>query len=672
MTSPRLHVAGDVPPELSPLDAFAAQSRLLSKQLEGCVHGGKRVSRLPPLTIASSFNSTRPGFLRSISADDSSPTAAQQPQSPRSELKTELEVSPFRPVSVYPHVSSLPPSRAGLPSPRLPFQDDEEHFRGRRLATPRSDFGTRMDRSPSPLEQDTVPLQPEASPYSPRRPSIEPIPRRSQPRQILDVTATAPFGYDTKTLVPPRSPFTQRASSIGSTSIDDSDEDYPLSMGASFLTESRKFSSSSGFSNSPVSPLAQPAIPRSPSVGSDVSTPGSRLSRPTFNFSRPLSRASEPLVTDTLPRQASSDNQTFIPDDDTMHTPVSIHSEELPERGNPQPAAQSYVYSRFSLPRGKMLRRSPQNFQESQLPAEFRGDRAATVSHSEGQPFTDGIATAQVSQLSRPSTPSFDQTLSASVPELSTQGLSRHSEDQSNSRHNQSKNQNGSTLNTHIDQGLAPSSSVSGGAVKTLPPHSLVPSADCSAEEHVTKGIECHERGSLNESTYHLRIAARQNNPTGMLLYALACRHGWGMRPNQREGVQWLRRAADFALLEVAGDEDLLKEGRRVDVLEQKTRKAQFALSIYELGVSHMNGWGVEQDKILALRCFEIAGCTCSAPNVRLPTNTIAIAWGDGDALAEAGFCYAQGIGCKKDLKKSARFYRLAESKGISMVGNSW
>lgn len=50
-------------------------------------------------------------------------------------------------------------------------------------------------------------------------------------------------------------------------------------------------------------------------------------------------------------------------------------------------------------------------------------------------------------------------------------------------------------------------------------------------------------------------------------------------------------------------------------------------------------------------------------------TNT---AWGDGDALAEAGFCYARGIGCKKDLKKSAKFYRMAETKGISMVGNSW
>jgi TPR repeat protein len=81
------------------------------------------------------------------------------------------------------------------------------------------------------------------------------------------------------------------------------------------------------------------------------------------------------------------------------------------------------------------------------------------------------------------------------------------------------------------------------------------------------------------------------------------------MRPNQREGVEWLRRAADAVSLEMADDEDILKHGKTVDPLELKTRKAQFALSIYELGVSHMNGWGIEQDKALALRCFEIAGC---------------------------------------------------------------
>jgi TPR repeat protein len=94
-----------------------------------------------------------------------------------------------------------------------------------------------------------------------------------------------------------------------------------------------------------------------------------------------------------------------------------------------------------------------------------------------------------------------------------------------------------------------------------------------------------------------------------MLLYALACRHGWGMRPNQKEGVAWLRKAADAVSPDMFDEEEGSRDGGVVDLLEQKMKKAQFALSIYELGVSHMNGWGIEQDKTLALRCFEIAGC---------------------------------------------------------------
>ena len=197
----------------------------------------------------------------------------------------------------------------------------------------------------------------------------------------------------------------------------------------------------------------------------------------------------------------------------------------------------------------------------------------------------------------------------------------------------------------------------SASTIKAQSNRTIVPSREVSAEEHLAKGIELHERGSFKESTYHLRIAAKSSLPTAMLLYALACRHGWGMRSNPEEGVQWLRKAADSASLEIADDEDPLKEKESApaDALERKTRRAQFALSIYELGVSHMNGWGIEMDKALALRCFEIAG-----------------SWGDADAMTEAGFCYAQGTGCKKDLKKAAKYYRMAEAKGVSMVGNSW
>lgn len=127
------------------------------------------------------------------------------------------------------------------------------------------------------------------------------------------------------------------------------------------------------------------------------------------------------------------------------------------------------------------------------------------------------------------------------------------------------------------------------------------------------------------------------------------------MRSNQKEGLQWLRKAVDCAMLEVAEDQNASSDAPMKDVGEKKARRAQFALSIYELGVSHLNGWGIDQDKALALRCFEIAGN-----------------WGDVDALTEAGFCYTQGIGCKKDLKKAAKLYRTAGAKGASMVGNSW
>lgn len=198
--------------------------------------------------------------------------------------------------------------------------------------------------------------------------------------------------------------------------------------------------------------------------------------------------------------------------------------------------------------------------------------------------------------------------------------------------------------------------------IKATPLHERAPSAELTPDEHLEVGIQAHSAGELNKSTYHLRLAAKAGLPTAMLLYALACRHGWGMRANQEEGVMWLRKAIDGSGLEVIDVEGQVNSTAglpRVDpaaeAVERKKRKTQFALAIYELGISYMNGWGCAKDKSLALRCYEVAG-----------------SWGDGDALAEAGYCYTQGVGCKKDLKKAAALYRKAAEGGMSMAGNSW
>ena len=591
LLSPRLHVAGEIPPELSPLDAFAAQSRLLAKQLNDSTNDGKRMSRLPPLAIEKSLSQTRPGYLRSMSTE----TAPGLPTSPTDGhwgggTKTEVEAPGFRPVSVYPIVDRAAPA----PSPRFDIIDEEE-FRGRRppsQAEGHGFFGARREQSPPPLERDQrSPRSGRSSSNVSSRPSMESMRQRGQISRRPPDNSLAIGGYDSRALAPPRSPFAQRTPSPRSVSMDSSDEDFSVS-GA----PQRKLSSGSTFSASPtgISPSMY-SMPRSPSISSEISIGGTRLPRPAFNFSRPLSRASE-APPEIPSRQASSDSQpSFVLADDTVHTPISIHSEGFPENSNEisqAAAAPSYVYSKFSLPRGKMLQRNSLIFQEGQPQVQYIYEPPA--SQNNAHTTQDG---APPSPPSRPSTSSVGADSSQYRPSMDP---GRPSLDPGRSS---------------LEAENSPPSVASSSTIKARSQHSLASSAEWSAEEHVSKAIEYHEAGSLTKSTYHLRLAARQNHPTGMLLYALACRHGWGMRPNQKEGVAWLRRAADSAGLEVADDENLTKDGKAVDVLERKARKAQFALSIYELGVSHMNGWGIDQDKVLALRCFEIAGCMlcCSA-----------------------------------------------------------
>ena len=50
----------------------------------------------------------------------------------------------------------------------------------------------------------------------------------------------------------------------------------------------------------------------------------------------------------------------------------------------------------------------------------------------------------------------------------------------------------------------------------------------------------------------------------------------------------------------------------------------------------------------------------------------VAARLGDSDAQQALAFCYANGKGCKKDLKESARWYRAAAAQGASTVGLAW
>ncbi|KAF3483976.1 uncharacterized protein GIQ15_03300 [Arthroderma uncinatum] len=688
LLSPRLqHVAGEIPPALSPLDAFAAQGRLLAKQFDESRKAGRRLSRLPPSSVERSLSQPRGGYNRTLSEEDTwrsqTPMRAGFNFEQRGRGRGDAERAPysngmsleeptFRPKSQHPRISGLPLNTST--GNTFPIDDSwdnrppETSFGAPRANSPET-FWTRdgsqeRRKTPSPGPGPTIDNRlnvvrsrsPQSSGDSPTR--FYANQQRNQQQQ-------QPPPHRHNHLAPPP-PLPRTHSSPGGTSNGSTQEssDDDGSSSKSTFSLPRKLSSSSGMS-APYSPLPSHTsrpYQRSPSPNSEAGTGGSttpNLTKPSFNFSRPMSRSNTSRSMQDSPTNTSTNtsagasflNRENKPAPITVPAPLATPSPSADESTEPPlSAGQSYIYAKFSLPRGRLISRQSKTFNGGEPQANFEPPQFE-------RSITDPGPAPAPAPIPTPA-PAENTNIKAVRPPIDRQ--------QSSTSITSASTQSHSTIRPSTNQLTQSQSHPSPNPDEKEKDSENEP---LTAEDHVTRGIECHESGSLKESTYHLRLAAMQNHPTGMLLYALACRHGWGRRADQTEGVQWLRKAVDTAGLDLASSnppspeacdaalQKLLSNNGdgKMSIVEQKARQAQLALSIYELGVSNLNGWGVDQDKALALRCFEIAA-----------------RWGDVDAMAEAGYCYAEGNGCKKDLKKAAKYYRMAEKGGMSMVGSSW
>lgn len=647
-TSPRVeHFDGEIPPALSPLDAFAARGRLLARQLDESKRQDQRMSRLPPSSVERSLSQPRPNYFRAKSSGESISRQPTQRANP------ELEEPNFRPQSEYPRLSSVSNATG-----EYDYAEDQD-------ATPRHEptilrsgaDDLEMSRVESPEEDLSLHVDADNG----QHPVDAPFGMVLNDPCRNSSTDSAARLMIPRTLAPP----------YGSSRVvhtESSDDDYSSSNAGSTFSKPRKLSSGSAVSlpQSPMSSAVRPRA-RSPSMSSETSNSGAHLPRPSFNFSRPISRSSTSL---SAPVPAAHPEQTPPTDQagDMTRTnnpgPIGLPSPSdmaaQPPGDGVSPGAPSYIYAKYPLPRGRGVPRDSMVFSGLQTP---HFEWQEPLFESTTPPTTSGRERAVRTPSPAPTGHESVRSRQANIAYGSPKSELQHLTPEATPQRNPSPDTGGAeqiptpksyppTPNRNEKDDTI-SSADSASTIRPQTGRSGAPSTVISAEDHLAMGIDSHEKGSLKESTYHLRVAAKQNHPTAMLLYALACRHGWGMRPNQREGVQWLRKALDCVGIELMDESDSPGSLRAKEL--QKAYRAQFALSVYELGVSHLNGWGIEQDKALALRCFEIAG-----------------EWGDVDAMAEAGFCYAEGVGCKKDLKKAAKFYRMAEAKGMSMVGNSW
>ncbi|KAK0301583.1 hypothetical protein LTR01_009250, partial [Friedmanniomyces endolithicus] len=344
-----------------------------------------------------------------------------------------------------------------------------------------------------------------------------------------------------------------------------------------------------------------------------------------------------------------------------IESPVAgqVASGDYFQGGDAANGASSYIYAKYSLPRGRAVDRNSIGLAESWGLHEF--------SWEENQWRTAEASSAPHAQDSDTSVTPMPKRLSslAGSEKISGTRLSRRDLPISSTVMRRRSANLGAQTDTLAWHRSSPSAQTisTDATLRATPMHERHPSVDLSPEQHLGMGIQAQSAGELSKSTYHLRLAAYAGLPTAMLLYALACRHGCGIPADQDEGVKWLRKAIDTAGLEVVIDvESTIGKASRspsldpvADAVERRNRRAQFALAIYELGITYMNGWGCPKNKPLAVHCYEMAG-----------------SWGDAYALAEAGFPYTQGVGCKKDLKKGAMLYRKAAVLGMSMAGNNW
>lgn len=718
---PNLHVdlpsprTGEAPPALSPLDAVALQYRLLAKRFEEPKENGRRISRLRHSDVAKEISS-RPDYFKMLSSfsendgsEDDGEKVPGSSEGSKGGLVPAVAADKDRPTSFYPEMGHATRQERHERPLSTPFETPAEYMDAQN-EIPRSPnpdyFGIAMPRAASPeaVDNKLFNLQTPTPIMTPSLTSSVDSVQSSKPQPPPLRTYTNGSTRSQRSLAPPRSPVYPKSprsmQSIRSVPADGRDEE--LSVRPIPLSPlDRKFSGSSVSISRPQSPLSpyMGAMPRSPSTMSDYSMNGSQRR----NFSRPLSghgsrydherkiSASSKSSYDTRPstdlprrlpstasghpylssnppsRQASGDD-TNVPFAAPPPFPTSINGEK-PGLGTDT----SYTYATFTLPRGRTVERNSRGTRDSWIQGQFRweGEGGAQPLDLEAPPKALRERTNSDSAALKPP-PRLEESLARSLktPRESKQRQLRDragSNAGDRSRSVPKTLSKASALHKATPSVRTHNTASSERTIVPIPLHERSTSTELTPEEHLELGIETHTNGELSKSTYHLRLAAKAGLPTGMLLYALACRHGWGMRPNQAEGVTWLRKAIDSAGLEVADVEASLLSSpnpststisTKDPVAEnqaRKTRKAQFALAVYELGISYMNGWGCTKDKALAVSCFEMAGN-----------------WGDCDALAEAAFCYTQGNGCKKDLRKAAMLYRKAEEGGMSMAGNSW
>jgi TPR repeat protein len=197
-------------------------------------------------------------------------------------------------------------------------------------------------------------------------------------------------------------------------------------------------------------------------------------------------------------------------------------------------------------------------------------------------------------------------------------------------------------------------------APQELPTAPPIPIESVDPKDPLAIAIYYHEINQLAIAAYYFSVSAARGNPMGLIMYAIALRHGWGIEKNEVEAVKWLQSAADKALVDLdIVTCDYSKKSIRTNIQNKEQTKTvitdELIMAIFELAICFKQGWGVKKSAQTAAYYLNIAAQL-----------------GDSEAQMEMGELYLRGEGVKQDKKLAAKWFRQAEKNGARMVSMQW
>ncbi|ODV89863.1 hypothetical protein CANCADRAFT_43570 [Tortispora caseinolytica NRRL Y-17796] len=179
---------------------------------------------------------------------------------------------------------------------------------------------------------------------------------------------------------------------------------------------------------------------------------------------------------------------------------------------------------------------------------------------------------------------------------------------------------------------------------------------ELSSSDYVKAGTNLFDRGDMRDAAYHFRCAAERSSVAGSVLYGLCLQNGWGVKKDKNEAFKWVQTAVKLCETGADGYEQGISAPRFVQKTAGAKPRTYKTLALSELANMYRNGWGCKTDEEAAMKILIQSGSE-----------------GDAQSYAQAAdICAVSTPRRKKDLKRAARLYRLAESMGHKTVGTSW